>query len=130
MRFNVLATSGKAVEAAGDVQTLILDKTGTITTGNREATDFLPVTGRTRQELVQAAFLGSYFDTTPEGRNVVTASVAQGGEPIPGLDQAHGLDFSAHTRMSGIDLSDGNPQRRRQRGRRGGHRKIRPDGAL
>jgi potassium-transporting ATPase ATP-binding subunit len=107
MRFNVLATSGKAVEAAGDVQTLILDKTGTITTGNREARDFLPVTGRTRKELVQAAFLASYFDTTPEGRNVVTASTAQGAEPIPDLEQAHGLDFSAHTRMSGIDLPDG-----------------------
>ena len=107
MRFNVLATSGKAFEAAGDVQTLILDKTGTITTGNREARDFLPVAGRTRKELVQAAFLASYFDTTPEGRNVVIASTAQGAEPIPGLEQAHGLDFSAHTRMSGIDLPDG-----------------------
>jgi potassium-transporting ATPase ATP-binding subunit len=107
MRFNVLATSGKAVEAAGDVQTLILDKTGTITTGNREVTDFLPVTGRTRKELIQAAFLGSYFDTTPEGRNVVSASIAHGAEPVPGLDQAHGLDFTAHTRMSGIDLLDG-----------------------
>ncbi len=107
MRFNVLATSGKAVEAAGDVQTLILDKTGTITTGNREARDFLPVAGRTRQELIQAAYLASYFDTTPEGRNVITASTAQGAEPIPGLEQAHGLDFSAHTRMSGIDLPDG-----------------------
>ncbi len=107
MRFNVLATSGKAVEAAGDVQTLILDKTGTITTGNREAREFLPVAGRTRQELIQAAFLASYFDTTPEGRNVVIASTAQGAEPIPGLEQAQGLDFSAHTRMSGIDLPDG-----------------------
>jgi len=107
MRFNVLATSGKAVEAAGDVQTLILDKTGTITTGNREARDFLPVAGRTRQELIQAAYLASYFDTTPEGRNVVTAGNAQGAEPIPGLELAHGLDFSAHTRMSGIDLPDG-----------------------
>jgi K+-transporting ATPase ATPase B chain len=107
MRFNVLATSGKAVEAAGDVQTLILDKTGTITTGNREARDFLPVAGRTQIELVQAAFLASYFDTTPEGRNVVTASTARGAEPIPGLEQANGLDFSAHTRMSGIDLPDG-----------------------
>ena len=107
MRFNVLATSGTAVEAAGDVQTLILDKTGTITTGNREARDFLPVAGRTRQELVQAAFLASYFDTTPEGRNVVSASTAQGAQPIPGLEPAHGLDFSAHTRMSGIDLPDG-----------------------
>ncbi|HUI21072.1 MAG TPA: potassium-transporting ATPase subunit KdpB [Methylocella sp.] len=107
MRFNVLATSGKAVEAAGDVQTLILDKTGTITTGNREAREFVPVAGHTRQELVQAAFLASYFDTTPEGRNVVMATTAQGAEPIPGLEQAQGLDFSAHTRMSGIDLPDG-----------------------
>ena len=71
MRFNVLATSGKAVEAAGDVQTLILDKTGTITTGDREANDFLPVAGHSRNELIQAAFLASYFDTTPEGRSVV-----------------------------------------------------------
>jgi potassium-transporting ATPase ATP-binding subunit len=107
MRFNVLATSGKAVEAAGDVQTLILDKTGTITTGDREAREFLPVAGRTKKELIQAAFLASYFDTTPEGRNIVSATAAQGAEQIPGLEQAQGLDFSAHTRMSGIDLPDG-----------------------
>ena len=107
MRFNVLATSGKAVEAAGDVQTLILDKTGTITTGDREATNFLPVPGHTRKELLQAAFLASYFDTTPEGRSVVKASAAQGAEPMAGLDKSHGLDFSAYTRMSGINLPDG-----------------------
>jgi K+-transporting ATPase ATPase B chain len=107
MRFNVLATSGKAVEAAGDVQTLILDKTGTITTGDREATNFLPIAGRTRKELLQAAFLASYFDTTPEGRSIVKSCVAQGAEPVSGLDKSHGLDFSAYTRMSGINLPDG-----------------------
>ncbi|MGD0565077.1 MAG: potassium-transporting ATPase subunit KdpB [Roseiarcus sp.] len=107
MRFNVLAMSGKAVEAAGDVQTLILDKTGTITTGDRQAHDFIAVAGRQQKDLVQAAFLASYFDTTPEGRSVVSASVARGAQASPGLDQARGLDFSAHTRMSGIDLADG-----------------------
>jgi len=107
MRFNVLATSGRAVEAAGDVQTLILDKTGTITTGDRQVTEFIPVAGQTRKALIQAAFLASYFDTTPEGRSVVAISIAHGADPIPGLDQASGLDFSAATRMSGLDFPDG-----------------------
>ena len=107
MRFNVLAMSGKAVETAGDVQTLILDKTGTITTGNREATDFIPTSGHQPSELVQAAFLASYFDTTPEGRSVVANSASRGALPMPGLDQAKGLEFSAQTRMSGTDLPDG-----------------------
>ena len=107
MRFNVLAMSGKAVETAGDVQTLILDKTGTITTGNREATDFMPTSGHQPSELVQAAFLASYFDTTPEGRSVVANSASRGALPMPSLDQAKGLEFSAQTRMSGTDLPDG-----------------------
>ena len=107
MRFNVLAMSGKAVETAGDVQTLILDKTGTITTGNREATDFMPTSGHQPSELVQAAFLASYFDTTPEGRSVVANSASRGALPMPRLDQAKGLEFSAQTRMSGTDLPDG-----------------------
>ena len=107
MRFNVLAMSGKAVEAAGDVQTLILDKTGTITTGNREANDFIAVHGFQQRDLIQAAFLASYFDTTPEGRSVVSCSAARGAQPVSGLDHAKGLDFSAQTRMSGIDLVDG-----------------------
>ena len=112
MRFNVLATSGRAVEAAGDVQTLILDKTGTITTGDRQVTEFIPVAGQTRKALIQAAFLASYFDTTPEGRSVVAISIARGAEPIPGLDQASGLDFSAATRMSGLDFPDGRTVRK------------------
>jgi K+-transporting ATPase ATPase B chain len=107
MRFNVLAMSGKAVEAAGDVQTLILDKTGTITTGDREANDFIAVAGRRQADLVEAAYLASYFDTTPEGRSVISSSVARGAQLEPDLDKARGLDFSAQTRMSGIDLADG-----------------------
>ena len=107
MRFNVLAMSGKAVETAGDVQTLILDKTGTITTGDREATDFLPTIEHRPNDLVEAAFLASYFDTTPEGRSVVTNAAARGAAPVPGLDTAKGLEFTAATRMSGTDLPDG-----------------------
>jgi len=107
MRFNVLAMSGKAVEAAGDVQTLILDKTGTITIGDRQASDFLCVKGREQNDLIQAALLASYFDTTPEGRSVLSASVARGAKEVSGFDQAKGLDFSAQTRMSGIDFADG-----------------------
>jgi len=107
MRFNVLAMSGKAVETAGDVQTLLLDKTGTITTGDREATDFMPAAGYQQRELVEAAFLASRFDTTPEGRSISTNSVSRGAGPISGLEAAKGLEFSAHTRMSGTDFADG-----------------------
>jgi potassium-transporting ATPase ATP-binding subunit len=106
MRFNVLAMSGKAVETAGDVQTLLLDKTGTITTGDREASEFIPTAGHQLNELVQAAFLASYFDTTPEGRSIVANSAKRGAHPIPCLDTARGMEFSAYTRMSGTDLAD------------------------
>jgi K+-transporting ATPase ATPase B chain len=107
MQFNVLAMSGKAVEAAGDVQTLILDKTGTITVGDRQASDFIAVSGREQKDLVQAAFLASYFDTTPEGRSVRSTSQTRGAQPEAGLEQAQGLDFSAQTRMSGVHLPGG-----------------------
>jgi K+-transporting ATPase ATPase B chain len=107
MRFNVLAMSGKAVETAGDVETLILDKTGTITTGDREATDFLPTIEHRPNDLVEAAFLASYFDTTPEGRSVVANARSRGAAPVQGLDAAKRLEFSAATRMSGTDLPDG-----------------------
>jgi len=107
MRFNVLAMSGKAVETAGDVQTLLLDKTGTITTGDREAADFLPAFGHQPSELIDAAFLASHFDTTPEGRSIVANSAARGARPTQHLETAKGLEFSAVTRMSGTDLSDG-----------------------
>jgi len=107
VRFNVLASSGKAVEAAGDVQTLILDKTGTITVGNRQAAKLVPVGGCSLRRLAQAAFDASNFDTTPEGRSVVSFAEQQGAHPDPRLKHSHGLDFSAVTRMSGVDLPDG-----------------------
>lgn len=77
-QFNVIATSGKAVEAAGDVGTLILDKTGTITLGNRLADEFIPVGGHSLGRLAQAAWAASIFDTTPEGKSVVKLATAQG----------------------------------------------------
>jgi len=106
-RFNVLAMSGKAVEAAGDVHTLLLDKTGTITVGDRQATEFFPLEGCTTNELVEAAYLASCFDTTPEGRTVITLGekLGAGRDLLP--DDARALDFSAETRMSGVDLPDG-----------------------
>jgi len=107
MRFNVLAMSGKAVETAGDVHTLLLDKTGTITTGDREASEFIPTAGHSPSELIVAAFIASYFDTTPEGRSIVATSAARGAQPMASLDTAKGLEFSAYTRMSGTDLADG-----------------------
>jgi len=107
LRFNMLAMSGKAVEAAGDVNTLLLDKTGTITIGNRQATELLPVKGVTRQELQQAAYLASLFDSTPEGKSTTAFAKAQGIFEESRLEEAVGMDFSAQTRMSGSDLADG-----------------------
>ena len=105
-RFNVLAMSGKAVEAAGDVHTLLLDKTGTITIGNRQAIEFIPLRGCSANALVQAAYLASYFDTTPEGRSVVTFAEKLGAKRGSMPDGACRLDFSAQTGMSGADLPD------------------------
>jgi potassium-transporting ATPase ATP-binding subunit len=107
VRFNVLAMSGKAVEAAGDVHTLILDKTGTITIGNRRATQFIPLQGHDANALAHAAYLASYFDTTPEGRSIVPFAEQQGIKAKSVLEGARGMDFSALTGMSGTDLADG-----------------------
>ncbi|MGA8121894.1 potassium-transporting ATPase subunit KdpB [Rouxiella badensis] len=107
MRFNMLATSGKAIEAAGDVNTLILDKTGTITIGNRQATACLAVAGQSQQSLLQAAYLGSLFDSTPEGQSTIAYVTQQGASAEPQQEQAVGTDFSAETRMSGTDMPDG-----------------------
>src|SRR5277367_6422709 len=107
---NVLAMSGRAVEAAGDVNTLLLDKTGTITLGNREASEFIPVTGVTSEELADAAQMSSLADETPEGRSIVVYAKQAYGlrERSPGeLSHAHWVGFTAQTRMSGIDLADG-----------------------
>lgn len=104
---NVLAMSGRAVEAAGDVNTLLLDKTGTITLGNREASEFIPVTGVTNGDLADAAQLSSLADETPEGRSIVVyAKQAYGLRArTPGeLANASWVEFSALTRMSGVDI--------------------------
>ncbi|MGW1058124.1 potassium-transporting ATPase subunit KdpB [Micromonospora rubida] len=104
---NVLAMSGRAVEAAGDVNTLLLDKTGTITLGNRQAAEFLPVEGVTAAELADAAQLASLADETPEGRSVVVLAKNEFGlrEREPGLiPHATFVPFTAQTRMSGVDL--------------------------
>ncbi|MBC7584780.1 potassium-transporting ATPase subunit KdpB [Tardiphaga sp. vice352] len=107
VRFNVLAMSGRAVEAAGDVDTLLLDKTGTITLGNRQATAFRPVRGVTEQELADAAQLASLADETPEGRSIVV--LAKEKYNIRGRDMAElgatFVPFTAQTRMSGVDAS-------------------------
>jgi K+-transporting ATPase ATPase B chain len=107
MRINLLAASGKAIEAAGDVNTLILDKTGTITVGNRRATKFTALTGQSSEELTQAAYLASLFDSTPEGQSTRQYALAQGAKPDPLEEQAVSEAFSAETRMSGSDLPDG-----------------------
>ncbi len=105
-RFNVMATSGKAVEAAGDCDTLLLDKTGTITFGNRLASAFWPLSGVTEQELAQAAARTSYADETPEGRSIVTLAQEKGvfGEAEPGDEF---VEFSAATRLSGVRYAGG-----------------------
>jgi potassium-transporting ATPase ATP-binding subunit len=102
---NVLAMSGRAIEAAGDASTLLLDKTGTITYGNRMASEFLPVAGVSQTELADAALLSSLADETPEGRSIV--ELASGGlaRPAPDVADAQLVPFSAQTRMSGVDLA-------------------------
>ncbi|GAA0393284.1 potassium-transporting ATPase subunit KdpB [Paenibacillus motobuensis] len=107
-QYNVLAMSGKAVEAAGDVNTMILDKTGTITFGNRMAAEFLPVGSRAEDELAHWAAVSSGFDETPEGRSVIELLRRQGLEYDETL-AANGeiIEFRAETRMSGVDLQDG-----------------------
>lgn len=100
IRFNVLAKSGRAVEAAGDIGTLLLDKTGTITIGDRQASEFVPLPGVAQADLVTAARFSSLADPTPEGRSIV--ALAGSGEALPA--EAETVAFSAHTRVSGVDL--------------------------
>src|ERR1700733_13330706 len=106
VRFNVLAMSGRAVEAAGDVDTLLLDKTGTITLGNRQATEFKPVQGVTEQELADAAQLASLADETPEGRSIVVLAKEKYGIRGRELSElnANFIPFTAQTRMSGVEI--------------------------
>ncbi|WP_067827186.1 potassium-transporting ATPase subunit KdpB [Nocardia inohanensis] len=112
---NVLAMSGRAVEAAGDVNTLLLDKTGTITLGNRQAADFVPMPGVTHDEIADAAQLSSLADETPEGRSIVVYAkqAYHKRERTPGeLTGATWVEFTAQTRMSGVDLSGGHQLRK------------------
>ncbi|UCV04695.1 potassium-transporting ATPase subunit KdpB [Dechloromonas denitrificans] len=107
LQANVIATSGRAVEAAGDVDVLLMDKTGTITLGNRQASTFLPADGVTEAELADAAQLASLADETPEGRSIVVLAKQRfqlRERDIHGLD-AHFVHFSATTRMSGVDMA-------------------------
>ncbi len=106
IQHNVLAMSGRAVEAAGDVNTLLLDKTGTITLGNRQAAEFIPLPGVSEAELADAAQLSSLADETPEGRSIVVLAKERyglrGRELAP--HEAHFIPFTAQTRMSGVDF--------------------------
>jgi potassium-transporting ATPase ATP-binding subunit len=116
---NVLAMSGRAVEAAGDVNTLLLDKTGTITLGNRQASEFTPVEGVTEQRLADAAQLSSLADETPEGRSIVVFAKSEYGlrERHPGeLGHATWVEFTAQTRMSGVDLAEDQGSRSLRKG--------------
>ena len=106
-RFNVIATSGRAVEACGDVNTLVLDKTGTITLGNRLADEFIPVNGHTVNQIAKVALAASIFDETPEGKSIVQLAEKLGATVDFDRNQAEGIEFSARTRMSGTDLPNG-----------------------
>ncbi|MGW4159108.1 potassium-transporting ATPase subunit KdpB [Streptomyces sp. NPDC004788] len=119
---NVLAMSGRAVEAAGDVSTLLLDKTGTITLGNRQAAEFVPVRGTTEAEVADAAQLSSLADETPEGRSIVVLAKERYGlrERHQGeLAHAEWIEFTAQTRMSGVDLTEDGKVRRVRKGATG-----------
>ena len=100
---NVIARSGRAVEAAGDIDVLLLDKTGTITHGNREATAFVPAAGVAEDRLIEAAVLASLADDTPEGKSIVALGVARLGRVVGAPDGATPVPFTAQTRMSGVD---------------------------
>ena len=109
---NVLAMSGRAVEAAGDCTTLLLDKTGTITYGSRQASEFIPVTGVTPRDLAEGALVSSLADETPEGRSIVDLAVHDFGLTIIEDPNAVLVPFTAQTRMSGMDMSDGREVRK------------------
>src|SRR5262249_38520549 len=108
----VLAMSGRAVEAAGDVNTLLLDKTGTITFGSRQAAELVPVIGVEVRELADAAMLSSLADETPEGRSIVAFATHEYGLVPPDAPDAVLVPFTAQTRMSGMDFADGRSVRK------------------
>lgn len=104
-RFNVIALSGKAVESCGDVDTMILDKTGTITFGNRLANEFYEVQGISKEEMIKACVLSSLKDETPEGKSIIALAQKMGYE-LKGNDIKEFIEFSAQNRMSSVDLQD------------------------
>ncbi|AKG20455.1 potassium-transporting ATPase subunit KdpB [Calothrix sp. 336/3] len=111
-QFNVIATSGRAVEACGDINTLILDKTGTITLGNRLAEEFIPVNGHSHQEVASVALAASIFDDTPEGKSIVRLAEKLDAPLHFSQEKAEGVEFSAKTRMSGTNFPDGKQARK------------------
>ena len=112
VKFNVIAKSGRAVEAAGDVDTLLLDKTGTITFGNRMADALIPAPGVDMATLAEAAYLASLADETPEGRSIVEKARALLGRDLALPEGANPVTFTAQTRLSGLDLADGTSLRK------------------
>ncbi len=108
VKFNVIAKSGRAVEAAGDIDVLLLDKTGTITLGARQASEFLALSGINERDLAEAAFLSSLADDTPEGKSIVALAKSRFGLNEPERDGLSFVPFTAQTRMSGVNISRGN----------------------
>ncbi|WP_196521732.1 potassium-transporting ATPase subunit KdpB [Nostoc sp. WHI] len=106
-QFNVIATSGRAVEACGDINTLVLDKTGTITLGNRMADEFIPLNNHSVKDVAQVSLAASVFDETPEGKSIVILAEKSQAAVDFNTDKAEGVEFSAKTRMSGTNLPDG-----------------------
>jgi K+-transporting ATPase ATPase B chain len=111
-QFNVIATSGRAIEACGDINTLVLDKTGTITLGNRLAEEFIPINGHSMAEIANVALAASIFDDTPEGKSIVRLAEKLGANFDLDRKQAQGIEFSAKTRMSGTNLPGGREVRK------------------
>lgn len=111
-QFNVIATSGRAVEACGDVNTLVLDKTGTITLGNRLAEEFIPIDGHSLEEIAHVALAASVFDDTPEGKSIIRLAERLEARIDFDRTRAEPVEFSAKTRMSGTNLPDGSQARK------------------
>jgi potassium-transporting ATPase ATP-binding subunit len=111
-QFNIIATSGRAVEACGDINTLVLDKTGTITLGNRLAETFIPINGHSIVEIANVALAASIFDDTPEGRSIVRLAEKFGAKFDIDRKKAQGVEFSAKTRMSGTNFPGGHEARK------------------
>ncbi|HBL14902.1 MAG TPA: K(+)-transporting ATPase subunit B [Cyanobacteria bacterium UBA11162] len=111
-QFNVVATSGRAVEACGDINTLVLDKTGTITLGNRLAEELIPINGYSQLDIAHIALVASVFDETPEGKSIVRLAEKLGATVDFDPHSAEGVEFSAKTRMSGTNLPDGSEVRK------------------